>query len=73
VLFLKGFFLDGKKHENKDLSVGNYSSSNINAPSLFPSAPIDSQTLPLSDENVKKIQERSKELGLRVTTAPNVS
>lgn len=73
VLFLKGFFLDGKKHENKDLSVGNYSVSETNSPALFPSQPTDSQTLPLSPESVKRIQEKSKELGLRVTTAPNVS
>lgn len=75
VLFLKGFFLDGKKHENQDLSVGNYAVQ-TNAPSFFPAQPTDAQTLPLSEENVKKIQERSKELGLRVTTTtpqPNVS
>lgn len=71
VLFLKGFFLDGKKHENKDLSIGNYSVSETNSPTLFSSPPTDSQTLPLSAENVKRIQDRSKELGLRVTTAPN--
>lgn len=72
VLFLKGFFLDGKKHENQDLSVGNYA-IRTNTPTLFPSQPTDVQALPLSEENVKKIQERSKELGLRVTTEPNVS
>ncbi len=72
VLFLKGFFLDGKKHENTDPAVGNYA-SRTNSPSLFPSQPSDPQPLPLSDENVRKIEERSKELGLRVTQSPNVS
>lgn len=73
VLFLKGFFLDGKKHEDKSNSVGNYAASDINAPSIFPAPPADAQTLPLSPENVKRIQEKSKELGLRVTTAPTAS
>lgn len=77
VVFLKGFFLDGKKHDNQDTSVGNYSSSirTQGSASLF-SAPTrdttspDDQTLPLSPEAVQRIQEHSKELGLRVSTKP---
>lgn len=69
VVFLKGFFLDGKKHEDQDNSVGNYSSSiqTQGVPSIF--TPLtDAQTLPLSPDAVKKIQQHSKELGLRVST-----
>lgn len=70
VVFLKGFFLDGKKHENQDTSVGNYSSSiqSQGMSSLFSANTEESQTLPLSPEAVKRIQEHSKELGLRVST-----
>lgn len=70
VVFLKGFFLDGKKHENQDTSVGNYSSSiqSQGMSSLFSANTDESQTLPLSPEAVKRIQEHSKELGLRVST-----
>lgn len=73
VVFLKGFFLDGKKHENRDHSIGNYAVNS--SPTLFPSpmSNSDAQTLPLSPEAVKRIQEKSKELGLRVTTQPNES
>jgi len=75
VVFLKGFFLDGKKHEDKDQTVGNFASGETTSPNFFPSTPIssDSQTLPLSAENVRRIQEKSKELGLRVTPETNVS
>lgn len=69
VVFLKGFFLDGKKHD------GNEKESN-NTPNLFgtttqpTSASFlspDERTLPLSAEQIKMLQERSKELGLRVS------
>jgi len=70
VVFLKGFFLDGKKHENPDTSVGNYSHQPVNTSTFFPAQPSDSQTLPLSEESVRRIQEKSKELGYRVTPAP---
>lgn len=70
VVFLKGFFLDGKKHENQDTSVGNYSSSTQSQgmTSLFAANSEEAQTLPLSPDAVKRIQEHSKELGLRVST-----
>lgn len=70
VVFLKGFFLDGKRHEDRDASVGNYA---VNpSPTLFPQADgVEAQTLPLSPDAVRRIQERSKELGLRVTNQPN--
>ena len=70
VVFLKGFFLDGKKHENQDTSVGNYSSSiqSQGMSSLFTANNEEAQTLPLSPDAVKRIQEHSKELGLHVST-----
>ncbi|HZW61149.1 MAG TPA: TrbI/VirB10 family protein [Candidatus Babeliales bacterium] len=73
VVFLKGFFLDGKKHENRDASVGNYAVNN--SPTLFPQpeGSGEAQTLPLSPDAVRRIQEKSKELGLRVTNQPNES
>jgi conjugal transfer pilus assembly protein TraB len=67
VLFLKGFFLDGKKHEDKNLNVDNFAINDMNSPTLFPAPPTDAQSLPLSTGDVKRIQENSKELGLRVT------
>lgn len=72
VVFLKGFFLDGKKHDNQDNSVGNYASSiqTQGSPSLFSAPAHDEQSLPLSPDAVKRIQEHSKELGLRVSTRP---
>jgi len=72
VLFLKGFFLDGKKHESKDQSVENFDSHPVTN-SFFPNQPNDLQTLPLSQENVRRIEEKSKELGLRVTPGSNIS
>lgn len=71
IVFQKGFFLDGKKHENKDVSVGHYENASMNTPTLFPQTGISEPNLPLSDADVRKIQEKSKELGLRVT--PQVS
>lgn len=70
VVFLKGFFLDGKKHENPDTSLGNYSNHTINTSNFFPAQPSEAQTLPLSEESVRRIQEKSKELGYRVTPTP---
>lgn len=63
VVFLKGFYLDGRKHDDKNKSIGHYGD---NAPRLFPEVR-SSPDLPLSPEMVQRIQERSKELGLRVT------
>ncbi len=73
VVFLKGFFLDGKKHENRDVSVGNYAVNN--SPTLFPQpeGSVEIQKLPLSPDQVRRIQENSKELGLRVTNRLNES
>lgn len=73
VVFLKGFFLDGKKHEMHESSVNHEPS--LNTPTLFPQPQFnaDVNTLPLSLEAVKRIQEKNKELGLRVTPQPNES
>lgn len=69
VVFLKGFFLDGKKHEDDEKEVRN-------VPNMFdvrntqgtPSLPTQGDnTLPLSEEQVRLLQQRSKELGLRVS------
>jgi conjugal transfer pilus assembly protein TraB len=68
IVFIKGFFLDGKKHENQDASVVNYSAQSQATPNLFPLTHDESQTLPLSPDAVKRIQEHSKELGLKVST-----
>jgi len=73
VVILKGFYLDGRKHEVSNNS-DNYSVKNakeMNSPTLFPEQNTESQTLPLSDESVRRIQERSKELGFRVNTLPD--
>lgn len=67
LVFQKGFFLDGKKHDNKDTSIGNYGAAVNSTPMLFPDNSSSEQNLPLSPEAIKKIQEKSKELGLRVT------
>ena len=76
VVFLKGFYLDGKKHEEQDKKLHKNTTSLEpfrNAPTLFPANPIESQGLPLSESEVKRIQEHSKELGLRVTNLPTES
>ena len=73
VVFLKGFYLDGKKHEESNKKPHKNSNSLEplrSAPTLFPTNPMEAQTLPLSDREVKRIQEHSKELGLRVTNLP---
>lgn len=70
VVFLKGFFLDGKKHdERQDEIVSGYNSSiqTQGEPSYF-SGMSENTTLPLSPDAVKRIQEHSKELGLRVNS-----
>lgn len=75
VVFLKGFYLDGKSHETQSRNAGSSASTSTQAPSLFspPMTNNDSQTLPLSPEKVRRIQEKSKELGLRVTSLPTGS
>jgi conjugal transfer pilus assembly protein TraB len=69
VVFLKGFFLDGKKHDEKNNNAHDYPTSITNAPTLFPNV-FDATPLPLSPSAVKKIEENSKQLGLRVTNTP---
>lgn len=74
IVFMKGFFLDGK---SRDTSTTSNALSNAQAsqPSLFSPPTSTSFTtehhyataLPLTEREVKKLQERSKELGLRVT------
>jgi conjugal transfer pilus assembly protein TraB len=70
IVFVKGFFLDGKKHENKSNALGNYGVSDGDSPNLFSPSNSENRALPLSPEMVKRIQEKSKELGLQVTEAP---
>lgn len=67
VVFVKGFFLDGKKHDSNNRNTAMMSNGVQNTPTLFPSQNADASTLPLSPEMVKRIQEKSKELGLKVT------
>lgn len=72
VVFLKGFFLDGKKHEGEEKEFSNTpnmfeTKSTQRTATAFPSP--DERTLPLSEEQVKLLQQRSKELGLRVNEA----
>lgn len=70
VVFLKGFYLDGKKHDENEKEATNIPNmfdtrSTQRTTAAFPST--DERTLPLSAEQVKVLQERSKELGLRVS------
>jgi len=70
IVFQKGFFLDGKTHEDTDKkTVGNYSDNVSNVPTLFPPQPMnqDLQKLPLSQKAVERIEKYNKELGLRVS------
>lgn len=70
VVFLKGFYLDGKTHDENEKEATNTPNmfdtrSTQRTMAAFPST--DERTLPLSAEQVKVLQERSKELGLRVS------
>jgi len=74
VVFRFGFYLDGKQHDHDDESkpIPNMFDSNASVPMtqagfLSP----DERTLPLSAEQVRKIQENSKQLGFRVTGGSN--
>lgn len=69
VVFLKGFYLDGQKHEEQEKKPYR----NVSTATLFPGSAMEAQALPLSEQEVKRIQENSKELGLKVTTLPTVS
>jgi conjugal transfer pilus assembly protein TraB len=65
VVFLEGFYLDGKKHnENEEFEVETKQSTTQNHPFFEPES--SSQTLPLTPEQVARIDEHSKELGLTV-------
>lgn len=70
VVFLKGFYLDEKKHdkdqENRlpDTNLFDMKTVSNDSASFIPP---DEKMLPLSAEQVKRLQEKSKELGLRVT------
>jgi conjugal transfer pilus assembly protein TraB len=78
VVFLKGFYLDGQKHEEQDKKP--YRNLPLletasNTPTLFPGNSgnsMEAQALPLSEREVKRIQENSKALGLKVTNLPTV-
>jgi conjugal transfer pilus assembly protein TraB len=74
IVFKEGFFLDGKKHDHEEESK--------NIPNLFGSTASASMTqaaflspdekmLPLSADQVKRIQENSKQLGFKVTGDAN--
>lgn len=64
VVFIKGFFLDGKKHhDNEEIT------DTPNQPSAISSfiQTNDHAELPLTPEQIARLDQRSKELGLRVT------
>jgi conjugal transfer pilus assembly protein TraB len=68
VSFINGFYLDGKKHDAEEKEENHMpilfeANSKQEANSHFP----NESTLPLSSEQVKLLQQRSKELGLRVS------
>jgi len=73
IVFQKGFFLDGKNHEDKDNTIGNYDSSLNQAPTLFPAinSTTESSPLPLSPKAIDRLEKYNKELGLRVTHVPD--
>lgn len=56
IVFLKGFFLDGKKHQDKNDSVGHYNSS-INQPSFLPTPMTNQNAIP--SDQLKQIQNLS--------------
>jgi conjugal transfer pilus assembly protein TraB len=70
IVFLKGFFLDGKKHEGPRPAVDQRMEQDA-PPTLFSgNGHVVSgyeSTLPLSPDEVKRIQEKSKAQGLTVT------
>ncbi|MBX3709473.1 MAG: hypothetical protein KF702_06940 [Gammaproteobacteria bacterium] len=70
VVFLKGFYLDGKKHDENEKEAANIpnmfdTQQTQKTTRVFPTS--DERALPLSENQVKLLQERSKELGLRVS------
>lgn len=69
VVFLKGFFLDGKKHNDNE-DEGDVEIKSVPTHSFFP-PPQNSQQLPLTPEQVARLDQRSKELGLSVKHSEN--
>lgn len=64
VVFLKGFFLDGKRHNENEEEQQEVQTKPVPTHSFFPST--QNSQLPLTPEQVARLDERSKELGLRV-------
>jgi conjugal transfer pilus assembly protein TraB len=62
VVFLKGFYLDGRKHSDNEEEVAQLSSKSEQP--YFP--PKEPSQLPLTPEQVARLDEKSKELGLQV-------
>lgn len=62
VVFIKGFYLDGKKHDGNEETV-----ENKPIPTQSFLQPTDNTQLPLTPEQIARLDQRSKELGLRVT------
>jgi conjugal transfer pilus assembly protein TraB len=74
VVFKEGFFLDGKKHdsETETQHIPNMFDATAPTPMVQSSfMPPDAQTLPLSVEQIRRLQANSKQLGLRITDGPN--
>jgi conjugal transfer pilus assembly protein TraB len=63
VVFLKGFFLDGKKHSENEEEV-DVQTQPVQTHSFFP--PSQNSQLPLTPEQVARLDQRSKELGLSI-------
>lgn len=69
VVFKEGFFLDEKKHDQEE--------ENKNVPNMFDvpatttSPYAEEKMLPLSAEQVRRIQENNKQLGFKVTGGTN--
>lgn len=74
VVIKEGFFLDGKKHEHEEdvKRIPNLFDPRVPIPTVQSSyLQSDAQTLPLSEEQVRRLQANSKQLGLRITDSPN--
>ncbi len=75
VVFKDGFFLDGKKHDHDDdenkslLNMFDITTSGSTIPATY--LPSDEKMLPLSVEQVKRLQEKNKNLGFRITNDTN--
>lgn len=66
VVFLKGFYLDGKSHSGNNAIAPTELFNN--AGQTYP--PVANQSLPLTPQQVMQLQQKTKELSLHATTAP---